>query len=153
MKKATHILGVQENSWQPSDTNSNIHIKLLLAFITCFHLIMVRIWVSGANFPTLIINHFLSTNHYKMPIFERSVTRRFFANCNDLLTRTQEKKCEDVSLVKTISKWAILISNLAYKTNCNKKIEYLLFPVEAGSPVALTTFWKKGVWRAFPSSI
>ena len=49
----------------------------------------------------LMVNHFLHTNSYKMPIFERSVTcRTFSSSCTHLLTRTEEKKLEDVFLVK-----------------------------------------------------
>ena len=61
------------------------------------------IYVSRAVF-LMIVNDFLSPNSYKLPIFERSVTCRFFRKCTHLVTRTQDQKFEDVFLVKIVNK-------------------------------------------------
>ena len=69
------------------------------------HLIIVRISISWAVFPILIVHHSLRTNPYKMSIFQRSVTCSFFfKNCSHILTRTWWKKFEDMFLVKIASK-------------------------------------------------
>ena len=45
-----------------------------------------------------------SFSQYKLSIFEKLVTCRSFANCTHLLTRTQEKKSEEMFLVKIENK-------------------------------------------------
>ena len=52
-----------------------------------------------------MVHDSLSTNPYKMSIFNRLVTCRFFfRNCTHILARTQEKKFEDMFLIKIASK-------------------------------------------------
>ena len=57
-----------------------------------------------------MVNHFLRTNPYKMPIFERSVTCIFFRNYTHILTRTQGEKFEDMFLLKIADKGTSLKS-------------------------------------------
>ena len=51
-----------------------------------------------------------------MSIFQRSVTCSFFKNCTHILTRTQEKKFEDMFLVKIASKVKFLHSSFEHVT-------------------------------------
>ena len=51
----------------------------------------IIVWINV--FHILMVHHFLSTNPYKMSIFDRLLTCRIFlTNCSHLLTKTQEKK-------------------------------------------------------------
>ena len=76
-----------------------------MAFTICFNLIIVWVNVSCAVFLIQMVNHFLSTNPYKkvgnMPVF--------VGNGTHLLTRTQDKKFEDVSLFKIARIWTTLM--------------------------------------------
>ena len=52
-----------------------------------------------------MVNHFLNTTPYKMSIFEFKVgNMHFFANFTYLLVRTQDKKFEELILVKIASR-------------------------------------------------
>ena len=65
-------------------------------------------YVSRAVFPVLMVNHFISTNPYKLLIFERSVTCRFFCGLYSSVDKNLGKKFEDVFLFKIANKGTTL---------------------------------------------
>ena len=87
-------------------------------------------YVFRAVFPILIVNNFPSANPNKLSIFaiERLVTCRFSANCTHLLTRTEEKKFEDVFFVKITNKATITRCDLS-ATILFKLVDSNLIPV------------------------
>ena len=61
-------------------------------------------YVSRAIFPILMVHHSLSTNRYKMSIFERSVTCSSFQKLYSHIEKNSGEKLEDMFLVKIASK-------------------------------------------------
>ena len=82
------------------------------AFSISFHLIIVWIYVSRSIFSILMVHHFLSTNPYKMSIFQRSVTCSFFKELNSHIDKNSGEKFEDMFLVIIVSKGTSLIDSI-----------------------------------------